>query len=135
LKIESKSLVCGLVLAVAVYGGVAWNKQRLDKHLRSLVAQCDAINDRNVKVVPEAGKPWTRYRADPLVCEPNALASAVQVSELQADILGAHSDWKDAANPIPAAVLLTILSAVPWLWYFLLRRIVELRNAIGGKAP
>ena len=44
--------------------------------------------------------------------------------------LRASKSWP----PVVAAVI-AVLSALPWLWYFLLRRIAELRAAIGGKPP
>lgn len=37
--------------------------------------------------------------------------------------------------PLWCATILLILAAIPWLWYFLLRRISELRAAISGRAP
>jgi len=37
--------------------------------------------------------------------------------------------------PVTAALILLSVGAIPWLWYFLLRRIAELRSAIAGKPP
>jgi hypothetical protein len=37
--------------------------------------------------------------------------------------------------PKLAAAIVAILGALPWAWYFLLRRVAELRAAIGGKPP
>ena len=38
------------------------------------------------------------------------------------------ADWA-----IPVAALVLLFSALPWLWYFILRRIRELHDAIVGK--
>lgn len=37
--------------------------------------------------------------------------------------------------PMRGAAVIAILGALPWAWYFLLRRVAELRAAIGGKPP
>jgi hypothetical protein len=37
--------------------------------------------------------------------------------------------------PMQAAAVIAILGALPWAWYFLLRRIAELRAAFGGNPP
>ena len=45
-------------------------------------------------------------------------------------VISASEKW-----PRVAAAIVAILGALPWAWYFLLRRIAELRAAIGGKPP
>ena len=72
---------------------------------------------------------------DEMICDVSEL-QGLKLVGLQAKMISAHratlrfSQW-----PVPAAFILLIAGAVPWLWYFLLRRIAELRSAIGGKPP
>ena len=41
--------------------------------------------------------------------------------------------WRWERWPYAAATLVALLSGLPWAWYFLLRRIRELRDVIAGK--
>jgi hypothetical protein len=54
----------------------------------------------------------------------------VQMQILVAEAKSKYYDW-----PARAAWVVALLSAVPWLWYFLLHRIAELRGAITGNPP
>ena len=76
------------------------------------------------------------YESDPLVCEPATLAMLGETAGLQKVIVGVYWESRRALSETwPIALLVAALFAVPWFWYFLLRRIVELRNAVGGKLP
>lgn len=91
----------------------------------------------------ELGQPWTKYQKKedpwslaPLVCDASTLARLGNNVGIQADIVKAH--WAAIASrdwPIPAALFVLGVSVLPWLWYFLLRRIAELRAAIVGNPP
>jgi len=84
---------------------------------------------------PESG-PWEKYKADPLLCDPVTLVELQSNVGIQAQITEAYYASRNATTDANVlALCVAILSVVPWLWYFLLRRIVELRNAIGGKLP
>jgi hypothetical protein len=45
-------------------------------------------------------------------------------------VISASEKW-----PPVAAAVIAILGALPWAWYFLLRRIAELRAAVSGNPP
>jgi hypothetical protein len=70
-------------------------------------------------------------------CDPVTLATAGEVSGIYAELLeadrtlAASRSWHTG----PVAFVVLCLSALPWAWYFLLRRIAELRSAIGGDPP
>jgi len=85
-------------------------------------------------------KPWEKYKGhfvpDRLVCDPETLVTLSANGGIQKDITDAYFASRTAATDTQvAALVIAFLSAIPWLWYFLLRRVVELRNAIGGKLP
>lgn len=73
----------------------------------------------------------------PLVCDAEEL-STVEASTggIQAKIVQAHRAVTSSKRwPLTVALSVLVLSALPWAWYALLRRIGELRAAIGGKPP
>jgi hypothetical protein len=105
------------------------------------------------------GPAWKRA---PLVCDANELASISDLPPLPAGfkldqpqldgnvnlndtgkLIGIQAKILDVSRavrssrswPLPIALALFGLSAMPWLWYALLRRIGELRAAIGGNPP
>jgi hypothetical protein len=64
------------------------------------------------------------------------IAAAFAPVGIQAAIVNAQQAVAASETwPIPAALVLLGIGATPWLWYFLLRRIAELRSAIAGKPP
>jgi hypothetical protein len=70
-------------------------------------------------------------------CDPQVLATATDVRWVYADLLAADRAVAEARS-VPfrlAALAIAVVSALPWGWYFLLRRIAELRAAIGGNPP
>jgi hypothetical protein len=80
------------------------------------------------------------WRRDPLVCDSNELTSIFdnngKLVGIQAKIVEAEGLVRKSRSwPLPVALALFGLSAMPWLWYALLRRIGELRAAIGGNPP
>ena len=84
-------------------------------------------------------------RRDPLVCDARKLvllSADVNVDNteklvgIQAKIVEADGVARNSRSwPLSVALTLFGLSAMPWLWYALLRRIGELRAAIGGNPP
>lgn len=80
--------------------------------------------------------PRDEYKADALVCEPFPLSKLSDAVGIQKEIADAYSDASHGTSmTTPVAAAIGVLAVIPWLWYFFLHRIVELRNAIGGKAP
>lgn len=72
-----------------------------------------------------------------LTCDSATLTveDADKLEPVQAQILAAEAKSKPYRWPVRAALIVALLSALPWLWYFLLRRIAELRGAFTGKPP
>ena len=99
----------------------------------TLVEECISENNKPTA----AGVPrWTQA---PLVCNVPKLVSAARVANsglvgIEAKIVEAHrlsNAWLNRAHML-GGVLIGIF-ALPYGWYFLLRRIKELSNALLGK--
>jgi hypothetical protein len=90
--------------------------------------------DAQVDVVPVEDL----YLPPELVCDGAELQSAgpAYLASYQSELLAAH-EATTSSKPWPNLIALVLLAigATPWLWYFLLRRIAELRSAISGKPP
>ncbi len=92
--------------------------------------------DKQKKVVPIDDLPAPPYTGN---CDVDALMGANfndALKTYQTDLVEA----REAANtsrewPLPISIIVLAAAALPWLWYFLLRRIAELRAAISGKPP
>jgi uncharacterized membrane protein len=106
-------LVAGVVAAGLVLATGKWNTHRLEHNAEEGLNKCYAWAQ---------AKPTELQIPSVTVCDEGW--SAVQV--------GARSSEK--WSRVTAAVI-AVLGALPWAWYFLLRRIAELRAAIGGNPP
>jgi hypothetical protein len=80
-----------------------------------------------------------------MVCDPETLLALDQPSSSNTgrETSGIQARIADARNakvaseswPLPVAIAVLGLFSVPWLWYAVLRRLAELRAAIGGNPP
>jgi hypothetical protein len=69
-----------------------------------------------------------------LQCDPVELAKSGDHVGIQGQLAVAQLDvWRWSDWPLIAGVAIVLVCSVPWLWYFVLRRIRELREAITGK--
>lgn len=131
LPLPTKFLIVGVLLAAAVsavgYGVTTFKLAHVD----TLITQCQTEHKR---VPVSKAEPW---RSDPLVCDPNDLRRTMLHSSLvgvQAQIVKGHSaasTWFERS--LYLAGVLLVLFAVPYAWYFLLRRIREFGDAVSGK--
>jgi hypothetical protein len=93
-------------------------------------------NVQHQKPTPVGSPAWA---TDPLVCEPQDLQSSAGSSsnklvDIQASILETHSAsvaWLQRSRLF--GILVFGFLALPYCWHFLLRRIVELRQAFIGR--
>jgi hypothetical protein len=119
MKKPTKILLGGALCAALIAAVGALNTARLKNNLRALEAQCE--------------RERTELRPK-LVCDAGDLSDLVSTGPLvgiQAQIAEAHDDVRNSsAMPGLLAIGILIISAIPWTWYFLLRRIRELREAI-----
>jgi hypothetical protein len=106
------------------------NLAKLERAVLDLQAQCVAESEENKAKFP--GSP----RGAPLVCDPKDVLSDVGIQKK----LGEAQRAVDTENqnrslkwPYILSVIIVIISLLPWSWYFLLRRIQELSNAVRGR--
>jgi hypothetical protein len=100
----------------------------LEERERALVAECSTEHLR----VPANAPPWEK---DPLRCDWISIVTSDAASRtpIQRDILAANADaesWKDGTTF--AAIVVFIVTAAPFAWYFVLARLSELSRAIRG---
>jgi hypothetical protein len=108
------------------------NVRRLDRRLSQLQATCREEGKR------EREKPEFKDIDFELTCDPIELASLKEDSVgVQGEIVTARrqlTSWEDRREWLgPVALAMMLIGALPMAWYFLLRRIRELSDAITGK--
>ena len=98
------------------------------------------VTNKEKKGTPEfeaVAKAYVMLRSGPQTCD-FAKLQQLQIesplTRLQTEILESRhkgESWLD--NALTLAGIIALLSAVPYAWYFLLRRIREVREAVAGK--
>lgn len=135
MRITTKVLWGGCACAILIVAGGSLYERRGVDRMRALVEECKAKPDP-WKQFENAPAPPPGYVLDPFVCDPDKLIVLGANEGLQGQIVDAHyaSLAADEAPWFWAGVVLA-LSAIPWVWYFLLRRIGEIRSALAGNPP
>lgn len=126
-------VVIGIIISLIIVLLGEFYSYALNQEIKVLVEQCVRENEQNKQI--HAGT-W-RGRAD-LICDPEDLrgfaVSSKNADSIQAKIASKQLKAKYSKDEfIPFACVVLFLSALPWMWYFLLRRIEELRISIIGK--
>jgi hypothetical protein len=130
---SAKILIGGIFAGVLAYGVGEMNRVRLERRVQELHATCVAETEA------EATKQGTLSAlasifSRKMTCDPVELAQSEgytgtrgQLAEAERNVL-AWNRW-----PQILGIAITLLCSLPWLWYFFLRRIRELREAVFGK--
>ena len=69
-----------------------------------------------------------------MTCDPVELARSEGYSGIKGQLAAAERNvlrWANGSRI--SAIAIPLVCSLPWLWYFFLRRIRELREAIAGK--
>ncbi|WP_444447880.1 hypothetical protein [Pseudomonas kurunegalensis] len=123
-----KVLAIGVLLAVGIMATGYFLQQRQLAKVDVLVAQCKGEH------LNRPDGPWKKWQQDPLVCDPAELVLLPNKVAIQKEISHARYEAYDTASTASwIAGMVVVLSALPFLWQFLLNRIRELANAIRGK--
>lgn len=128
----TKILLGGITAAALVVSGGYAASIRTNSLVSDLVARCKTENARTT--TPKSQDGW---ETAPLICDPEILRTKsdnLHSVGIQAQIIDAQRQgerWLEQATDIAIGIL--ILSIAPSAWYFLLRRVRELRDAIVGK--
>lgn len=139
MDIQTKYLSVGVTLSVLLLlGGYATSIYE-NSQLSSLVKKCkaegaQASKSRGLLTDEEKAKaPWLD---SPLVCDPDALSKLRAGDEvgIQKQIIESQSASGHMLNDAKViALFIFLLFSSPYAWYFLLRRIREVRDAVTGK--
>ena len=142
----TKILVIGLVGSALFLIAGFMNYKHDQQHLYTLISQCESEKpnpyEQFVTSTPKSDKkgPWDKYNdvkprfPGTPICAPNELRKirynsvlqGVQEKIVQADqSVGDNRDYF-----CMVALILAGISAIPYVWYFLLRRLRELRDAL-----
>jgi hypothetical protein len=150
-----KVLAAGLAVSIALLAFHGYQISERSHRIDAATAQCRAaaVSDFNAELAKIArldcddksrvGTPAEcvlgppKNPEDVLACDSSRLAveDADTLKPVQAQILAAEAKAGAYDRPTQAALVVALLSAAPWLWYFLLRRVAELRGAVAGKPP
>jgi hypothetical protein len=129
----TKILIGGIVISALTYGLGQWNAHRLEHKVQQLQNACVAQKDAEEK---KQG-PWSGLAGiltAKTTCDPATLARSNDYTGIQAQLAAAEREHQAWGNwPSWVAIVIAVMSCLPWLWYFFLRRIRELREAITGK--
>jgi hypothetical protein len=125
----TKILLGGIVCAGMIASGQMFYNRSLENKVNQLKAECIAEDMAEREKTPGKGQ---------TVCDAEELEGVVEVKGqgVQAKLVYAYRDLqreKSSSRFFLFAAVVVGVSALPWLWYFLLRRIRELRDVIVGK--
>jgi hypothetical protein len=146
-------LVIGVGIAMVIGGGASLLAARSEHAVAEAVKTCELENKQLPKALlcdadwlirdaadlesikdmppppPDSVITWDR---DPN--EPEGVSDPWH-NATQKNIVAAKKAVFNATPWLTGSLLLAAASAVPWLWYFLLRRLAEVRAALGGNPP
>jgi hypothetical protein len=130
---SARILFGGIFAGVLIYGlGVA-NTSRLERRVQELQKACVAETEA------EAQKQGTLSAlasifSGKMTCDPIELARSDSHKGIPGQLAAAERDLSRWDKwPQISGVAILFLCSLPWLWYFLLRRIREFREALLGK--
>jgi hypothetical protein len=129
----AKILIAGILVGALAYGLGEMNTLRLERRVQELQRACVAETEAEAKK-PGAFSSLTAIFSGKATCDPVELARSEGYTGVQGQLATAERDVLRWANwPTILAVAILFVCALPWLWYFFLRRVRELREAIVGK--
>ncbi len=145
----TKALILGVLVGAFAAGAGLMNSHRLERKVQELQTRCLAqqeIAEDFEQFRKEANTPGGYSAVPPpppgflseeaiLRCEPIMLArsNAKLVGTRQELATAQREIWQWRQWSISGGLAIAVFFALPWVWYFLLRRIRELREAIIGK--
>jgi hypothetical protein len=133
----TKILLAGVILGLLTLGVGQLATVKNAAHFSDLVAKCEAESTQQAKRAQlDSVQPKPPWEIDDVVCNPDALRR-LGVKELQGVQRELVLAEQDLGGPFETASviagLVMFLTAIPYSWYFFLRRIREVANAVTGK--
>jgi hypothetical protein len=129
----AKILIGGILAGVLIYGLGEVNTFRLERRVQELQRACVAETEAEAKKQGTLSALASIFSGK-AICDPVELAKSDGYTGIQGQLAAAERDVLRWANWLQRfGIALPVLCSLPWLWYFFLRRICELREAILGK--
>lgn len=129
----TKVIIGGILAGALVYALGELNTHRLKERVRELQKACVAENEAGERKQGALSALAGLFMAK-ATCDPAELVRGDGYAGIQEHLATTEREvqhW-DKWSSI-AAIGIAVMSCLPWLWYFFLRRIRELREAIIGK--
>jgi hypothetical protein len=129
----TRILIIGILAGASIYGFGQMNARRLERRVQELHRACVAESQAQA----EKQGTWsalTNIFGPRFECDPVELARSGAHIGIQGQIAAAERDalwWADW--PLIACVAIQLACCLPWLWYFFLRRVREVREALVGR--
>ena len=123
----TKILIIGMISAFIVFSASKVNTHLLESKVKKLEAQC--IDEDIARKTRKKGGRWI------MICDAKSLfTSENSLKGIQASIRSAQKEVNNSKRKTPfLSIIILGLSVLPWLWYFLLKRVRELSKAVIGK--
>jgi hypothetical protein len=129
----AKILIGGILAGALIYGLGEMNRFRLERRVQELQRTCVAETEAEAKKQGTLSALVSIFSGK-AICDPVELARSNGYTGVQGQLAAAERDVLRWANwPQKCGIAIPLLCSLPWLWYFFLRRIRELREAIAGK--
>jgi hypothetical protein len=129
----AKLLIGGIIAGALIYGLGEMNMFRLGRRVQELQRACVAETEAEAKK-QGALSALASIFSGKMTCDPVELARSDGYTGIQGQLAAAERDVLRWANwPQISSIAIPVVCSLPWLWYFFLRRIRELREAIAGK--
>jgi hypothetical protein len=129
----SKILIGGIIAGALIYGLGEMNTFRLERRVQELQRACVAETEAEAKKQGALSALGNIFLGK-MTCDPVELARSEAYAGIQRQLAAAERDvlrW--ASWPQISGIAIPLMCSLPRLWYFFLRRIRELREAIVGK--
>jgi len=126
-------LLVGGLAGALTYGLGQMNTHRLERRVQELQRACVAERDAEARKSGAFSSLANIFWGKAL-CDPVELAKSGGHEGIQGQVAAAELEvlrWADW--PLIVGIAILLACSLPWLWYFFLRRIRELREAIFGK--
>jgi hypothetical protein len=129
----AKILFGGIFAGALIYGLGAANTSRLERRVQELQKTCVAETEAEAKKQGTLSALASIFSGK-MTCDPIELARSDSDTGIQGQLATAERDLLRWDNwPQISSIAILLLCSLPWLWYFLLRRIREFREALLGK--
>jgi hypothetical protein len=129
----AKILIAGVLASALAYGLGQMNTRRLERRVQELQTACVAEQEAEAKKQGTLSALTTIFTGR-MSCDPIELAKSSNSVGIQGQLARAELELSRWGNwPLVVCTVTLLISSAPWLWYFFLRRIRELREAILGR--